>query len=62
MKFQYLRKDSSLKLVVFSDSSMENLPDSRWTPYPAYGCPGWKILTYMLPVKEDQEISLKHFS
>lgn len=27
LRFQYLRKDSSLKLVVFSDSSMANLPD-----------------------------------
>lgn len=27
LRFQYLGKDSSLKLVVFSDSSMGNLPD-----------------------------------
>ena len=27
LKFQYLGKDGSLKLVVFSDSSMGNLPD-----------------------------------
>ena len=64
LRFQHLGKDSSLKMVVFSDSSYGKLSRRRhirWTPDHADGRE-WKILTDMLAVKEDEGSCLEHFS
>ena len=63
LRFRYYGKDSSLKLVVFSDSSMRNHPDGGTQGGHLIMLMGeWKILAYILAVKEDQESCLEHFS
>ena len=55
LKFQNLGDDDSLKLVVFSDASMGNLPDVGTQGGHLIDGQGRDILTRLLAIEEDQE-------